>query len=487
MSLPPSFGGRPGFRYHAGPASQSFHGRLARIHTTQKIRGIVRKTVQRIKTDLQTHPSYWLIVAACLHLAATITIFIIGKFSLMPSQFDGNGVGDFAADGRMHQLDALTLTERLGSHGIGAWLSAAAPLHVRIYSLSQVLLSRWIGFNILAVEPINLFFYLAILVIVYKLAEAMFDRRAAFLAAAIVGLWPTLLLHTTQPLRDPLLIALVTILFLILTRLLTHVFSWRQTIIASLGGAVVLLAVWVVRLSMWDIVRAIVGMTTVFVLLRLVRERRLMIGNIITVAVFILAIWIIPQGNKLLQFTEKRQVDVSSGRVLIGEKVIDMSLWARITARRNGFIDRQVTKDYNAGSDIDTDVRFHNQGELVRYLPRAAAIGLFAPFPNMWIAPGNLVGRTGRWLSGFEMLLTYLIEALAVYGLWRKRRELAAWLLTFSALLGVTALGLIVINIGSLYRLRYAFWVLIVIMGAGGLMGLLSDKFKKDSESVLVR
>jgi len=447
----------------------------------------VRQTIQRLKTGLKTHPSLWLIAAGCLHLAATTSVFIIGSLSLMPSQFDRDGVGEFAADGRMHQLDALILTERLGSHGIAAWLGAVAPLHVRIYSLSQVFLSRWIGFNILSVEPINLLLYLAILVMVYKLAEAVFERRAALLAATIVALWPTMLLHTTQPLRDPLLITLVMALFLIVTRLLTHTLSWRQTIIASLVGALVLLAIWVVRLAMWDIVRAVVGMASVLIVLRLVREKRILIGNVVTVAVFIMAIWIIPQGNQLLQFTEKREADVTSGRVLIAEKVVDLSLWARITARRDKFISIRDSPDYKAGSDIDTNVRFNSRAEVVRYLPRAAAIGLFAPWPKMWFTEGLMVGRAGRMISGAEMLLTYLIEALAVFGLWQKRRQLSVWLFTFSVILGVTALGLIVINIGSLYRLRYAFFILLVIMGAGGAMGLLSKRPNKDPGSVLVK
>jgi hypothetical protein len=407
-----------------------------------------------------------------LHLLATTTIFIIGRFGLMPSQFDRNGVGEFAADGRIHQLDAVNLTARLGGEGIGAWLSAVAPLHVRLYSLSQVLLSRWFGFNILSIEPINLLYYLAILAMVYKLTKILFERRAAFLAAATVGLWPTFLLHTTQPLRDSLLITLVVAFFLIVTGLLTLKFSWSQTLIASGVGALVLLMIWIVRLAMWDIMRAVVGIACVLILARLLIERRLLIGNVLTAAVFVLAIWIIPQGNTLLQFTEKREADVSSGRVLIAEKVVDLSLWARITERRDGFIKRQHSPDYRAGSDIDNDVSFNGRGDVIRYLPRAAAIGLFAPFPNMWFGSGLLVGRTGRWLAGAEMLLTYLMEALAVIGLWKKRRELAVWLLALSVILGVTALGLIVTNIGSLYRLRYGFWILIVVLGAGGIMGL---------------
>jgi len=391
----------------------------------------------------------------------------------MPSQFDWNGVGNFAPDGRTHQLDAVLLTEKLRDEGIGAWLSAVAPLHVRAYSLSQVLFSRWIGFNILSIEPINLLYYLAILAMVYKLAEAVFDCRAALLAATIVALWPTLLLHTTQPLRDQLLITIVMILFLIVTCWLTQTFSWRQTIIKGGGGALVLLTIWIVRLSMWDIVRVVVVLGFVLLVLRQVRERRLLKGNLVTGAMLIAALWVIPQGNQLLQFTEKREADVSSGRVLIGEKVIELTLWDRIAARREGFIKRRQEKDYKAGSDVDSEMRIKSKAELIRYLPRAAAIGLFAPFPNMWFAEGMVVGKGGRWLSGFEMLFTYVLEALAVIGVWQRRRQLSVWLLTLTAILGVTALGLIVVNIGSLYRLRYSYWILLVVLGAGGAVHLV--------------
>lgn len=390
----------------------------------------------------------------------------------MPSQFDRDGVGEFAADGHTHLLDAVLLTRKLGSEGIAAWLTAVAPLHVRAYSLSQILLSRWIGFNILSIESINLLYYLAILAMVYKLAEAVFDRRAALLAATIVALWPTLLLHTTQPLRDPLLITLVLALFLMMRRWLTQTFSWRQTIVAGGSGSLVLLMIWIVRLSMWDIMRAVVGLGFVLLVLRQVKERRVLIGNVIAGAMLVATLLVIPHFNRLLQFMEKRDAD--SERVLIGERVAGLSPWDRITARRDGFIDRRYAEDYKAGSDVDSDVRFHSKGDLIRYLPRAAAIGLFAPFPNMWFAQGLLVGKTGRWLSGFEMLLTYLIEALAVIGVWQRRRQFFVWLMTFTAILGVTALGLIVVNIGSLYRLRYSYWILLVVLGAGGAVHLFS-------------
>jgi hypothetical protein len=45
-----------------------------------------------------------------------------------------------------------------------------------------------------------------------------------------------------------------------------------------------------------------------------------------------------------------------------------------------------------------------------------------------------------------------------------------------ATVLGMVALGLVVANLGTLYRMRYPFWILLVIMGAGSLVHL----YRKD-------
>jgi divalent metal cation (Fe/Co/Zn/Cd) transporter len=83
-------------------------------------------------------------------------------------------------------------------------------------------------------------------------------------------------------------------------------------------------------------------------------------------------------------------------------------------------------------------------------------------------------------IAGFETLLTYVIESLALFGLWAQRRNLAAWLLAAVIVVGAVALGLVVSNIGAMYRLRYPFWVLMVILCAGGITFLVTRfKFSK--------
>jgi hypothetical protein len=101
-------------------------------------------------------------------------------------------------------------------------------------------------------------------------------------------------------------------------------------------------------------------------------------------------------------------------------------------------------------------------------------IGFLAPFPNMWFATGSNVGRSGRLLSGAETAVIYIIELLAVLGLWFRRRQWSTWFLAAVAAASFTAMGLIVANVSIIYRLRYAFMMLIIVLGTEGAWRLIS-------------
>jgi len=69
----------------------------------------------------------------------------------------------------------------------------------------------------------------------------------------------------------------------------------------------------------------------------------------------------------------------------------------------------------------------------------------------------------------------YWCEALALLALVREPRRLSLWFILAIAVPGVTALGLVVPNVGALYRFRYAFWFLIIIAAMAGLENLLKS------------
>jgi hypothetical protein len=140
-----------------------------------------------------------------------------------------------------------------------------------------------------------------------------------------------------------------------------------------------------------------------------------------------------------------------------------------------GAIRRRFAIAYsNAGSNIDACVPLWSVADMVRYLPRGVANGFLAPYPNMWLGAGSSVGFSGRLLSGLEMLFMYLIELLAIPGLWEGRRRLPVWLLALFAATGIVALGLISVNVAVMFRMRYVFWMLLILLGAGGATRILS-------------
>lgn len=120
-------------------------------------------------------------------------------------------------------------------------------------------------------------------------------------------------------------------------------------------------------------------------------------------------------------------------------------------------------------ANIDHDRLLTNYGEAVRYLPRALQIGLLAPFPTHWLGEASSPGgQVKRLLGGVEMLGFYVL----LMGLiWAFRPVTNTW--------GVAALSVIGIggilfyaysspNVGALYRYRFPFLMLLILIAALG-------------------
>jgi hypothetical protein len=414
--------------------------------------------------------------SAVCHVSLAVVVFLIGRRGLAPGQFDQKGLGNFASDGFVYQTDIIELCGVLKREGLIAWATWPTQLHVRLYSLPVVVLGGGSNFSILTIEPLNLLYYLAILILIFKLGELVFGYRTGLMAAAIVAVWPSFLLHTTQLLRDPLLITAFLILVLSLTLGLTRDFKWRGCILCGVAGSAALVLIRIVRLPMWSMLWAVIFLAVLLLIVRLVRQRRVSAGNVVFAIIMMGAMLIIPR----FQTAFHNQQAVSRPRRIVPEEVQKLPLEEQIAVRRHAF-ELQLDSSGEAvaskgGSDIDPGVRFNTTADIIRHIPRAVVVGFFAPFPNMWFSDGKQVGAGGRLLSGFETLLSYMIEFLALVGLWRERKNLSAWFLFLVVTLGAVALGLVVANIGALYRLRYPFWVLLIVCGAGGADYILRRK-----------
>lgn len=400
-------------------------------------------------------PIRYLILAGVVHVILTTAIFLIGHFQLLPNTFDENGTGlTFAIDGTSYQLVASNLANEMQTNGITAWLNTKAPFHSRLHSLSFVTFGRLLGHNILGAEPLNVIFYLAILSCIYFLGREIFNARAGFVAATIVGLWPSFLLHSTQLIRDPLAIACFLALVLLLTLLLSREFSARLSILLGVSGALLVTLFWLARGNMWNAVLFAVALTIVLLISRMVRTRGFIVGNTIALLLIVVAVLLSPAR---LESTSLPGVRPPVAPLAIPTQ---STVVRQIASRRAGF--RFYTSQ---ASNIDRDVQFHSSGDIVKFVPRALVIGFFAPFPNMWVQAGSF-GRAGRFLSGTETLAMYFLYLAVAFCLWHDRRNLKMWFVFLIAATGMLALGLVVVNAGALYRIRYVFWMLLIVIGS---------------------
>ena len=146
---------------------------------------------------------------------------------------------------------------------------------------------------------------------------------------------------------------------------------------------------------------------------------------------------------------------IASQRSLVSRLILQLE------TRRGGF------KFYEGqASNIDSDVTLRSVGDVLRYLPRAAEIGFFAPFPSFWL--GGQVFMVSRIVSGVETLVMYVFYPLAAIAIWNERKRLSMWLIFLVAVSGMISLALVMVNLGALYRLRYFFWILMILIGVHG-------------------
>lgn len=411
----------------------------------------------------------YLLLAAAIHIILAITIFLTGHFRVFPGTFDQNGVGlTFAIDSTTYQQVASDLAEELQRNGFSAWLNAKAPLHSRLYSLAFATFGKVLGHNVLAAEPLNLFFYLAILISIYVIGREVFDARTGFIAAAIVAVWPSYLFYSTQLLRDPLSIACLLGLMLVLVLVLGHEFAWRKGIAIGIAGALLATLFWIARGNMWNVVLVAIAITLVMFIIRMIRQKQFMIGNALVMLLVIVAALVVPPRFESTTLPGVRPPLTPLAIPTASQPAAREGVWAtalkQISTRRAGF------RFYDSrASDIDPDVQFRSTGAMVRFIPRALVVGFFAPFPYMWIEEGSF-GRATRIFSGLETLAMYFIYVAVALCVWQEKRNQKMWLLFLVAMIGMLALGLVVVNAGALFRLRYSFWMMFIVLGAKGML-----------------
>jgi hypothetical protein len=141
---------------------------------------------------------------------------------------------------------------------------------------------------------------------------------------------------------------------------------------------------------------------------------------------------------------------------IIPEK-IDNLLY-RISRQRTGFSNISRTT-------LDLDVNFSSSVDLIKYIPRAIQIGLFSPFPSMWIIKDETINNQKKivnLISSINILIIYFIFITFLISFKKIFIDFYSFSMLIFAFQGVVIFSLIVNNIGNLIRMKYGFLILII-------------------------
>ncbi|MBX3675639.1 MAG: hypothetical protein KF853_01330 [Rhodocyclaceae bacterium] len=140
--------------------------------------------------------------------------------------------------------------------------------------------------------------------------------------------------------------------------------------------------------------------------------------------------------------------------------------YAEVVARtRAGLIDQGLK--VQAGSLYDIDAVPASTPQIAAYAPRALQIALFAPFPTLWFEKISIT----RLVAVGETAIWYLIAPGLLLALWFARSRGALSVAVFALVL-LTFYGITIANVGTLYRIRYLYLFLLMLVGIAGWLGL---------------
>jgi len=128
-----------------------------------------------------------------------------------------------------------------------------------------------------------------------------------------------------------------------------------------------------------------------------------------------------------------------------------------------------ICANFDAASNVDRERLPASVAGIVAYMPRAVAVSLLAPFPDMWF-PASAT----RLVGAMEILIWYLLIpgmflAIRYYG------SKGMLLCLLFALCYLAIYGFTIGNLGTLHRVRYPFLLLFMAVGVLGWTGYLAQ------------
>ena len=352
--------------------------------------------------------------------------------------------GFFAADGWGYHFNGLWLA-RMWQRGIHPDLadmvknSVSGTVH--LYDYYNGLVSYLVGKSPLTLFFINCFIGSITTVVIYMIAKEIFSNKIAKISSILYCFWPSLILWSTQNLKEPIIIFSICAVFL---------------------GAIKLRK----RFSPWYLLLSTFALGT----LLLVRGELCLI---FVVTFFIYSLFAMKNGtDKILYITVLAMLAAATMYFVLGNRVINATLQGLVNVGPDGFnmsyLLEKVTfyRSVRAegGSAFLPGWEFSNVFKLLLFLPIGLFVVFLSPFP--WQVHSSL-----QIMAAPEMLCWYFLIPFTIRGIiysFGAKREDAIQILLFIFCTAL-ALGLIEGNIGTLFRHRSVIMGLFLIFTAAGI------------------
>ncbi len=423
------------------------------------------------------------------HIIVSVFLFVLANTEYLSSLHNGEGLWNFAIDSTLYHKEALNSIAYLqNSDWLNWWQLYPNHQHVRIISLIY-----WVTgyYEPIAFEIINGAVWSISILIMYRITRLLFSNNALVSFFAVIFFFqPSILISSTQLLRDPIFIlgfCLICYGFVILS---TQKSIWKWVFVIQFG--------LILLISMRDYLAILVLFFLLLPTIILVKNKKLaspLLFLLIPIILFEfsfqnkyisipdISIEAFTQNQNPVQVSQNQnpvQVSQNQNPVQVSQNQSIYvgflnSVSERISSVRLGF------KNVNsyAGSRIDADHKYNDFLDIVQYFPRALQIGFLSPFPSTWFEEGKQTGKIGKLLAGLEMVIWYLILLGFSYTVLKKPsviKPLAAVFL-FSIVV-IILLAYVVPNAGAIYRMRQAYMMPFFLFGSYGLHLIRNDFFK---------
>ncbi len=434
-----------------------------------------------------------LIIWVAFFCYSTVVAILFQKLILpqLPTLHASNGLMNNDAI-YFHQV-AVQIAEAIKEHGWSAWSAWPAVGATGNVSLLAALYVVF-GPNPALIIPVNAALHASAGILLLLLGIRIGGERRGFvaglLAASLFIIFPSSLNWYGQVHKDGYVIAGVLLVFYVWLRSIDRDCGRKGRLYVFMGTCGGLFLVGFTRpyvLKILAIALLVSWILNVFVMLfRGGLSRKIfgvMIQAVLLVVVIVSCLFIRGQNEnayvemfnaKSVYFSteinsEDEQYEWQGGNIL-PNRIEDLIKTAALT--RAGMIQYNILE--GADSLIDSDVKPNNVLSVLAYLPRALHVGLFAPFPVAWFEKVSIT----RMISVFEMLIWYCFIPGVVLALFRNGTP-NRWICLLFAAVFLTVFGFVVPNIGTLYRVRYLYLFIVLLLGAVGWVELISDKFPR--------